>query len=75
MCVCVCVCVYIVSRVFANGTGDCGSIPGRVIPKLKKWYLIFPCSTLSIISYVSSGKRNNLGDGVSPSSTTRCSSY
>ena len=27
-----------------------GSIPGRVIPKtFKKWYLIPPCLTLSII--------------------------
>ena len=24
------------SRMFANGTGDGGSIPGRVIPKTKK---------------------------------------
>ena len=23
-------------RVFANGLGDCGSIPGRVIPKTQK---------------------------------------
>ena len=36
-------------RVFANGPGDWGSIPGRVIPKNQKWYLIVPCLTLSII--------------------------
>ena len=26
--------------VFVNGPGDKGSIPGRVIPKTQKWYLI-----------------------------------
>ena len=39
------------SRVFANGLGDWDSIPGRVMPKTqkKKWYLMLPCLTLSII--------------------------
>ena len=37
--------------VFANGSGDLGSIPGRVIPKTQKWYLMPPCLTLSIIRY------------------------
>ena len=41
------------SRVFASGPGDRGSIPGRVIPKTQKWYLITPCLTHSIIRYVS----------------------
>ena len=41
LCVCVCVCVCyrligLVGRVFANGSGDLGSIPGRVIPKTLK---------------------------------------
>ena len=36
-------------RVCANGPGDLGSIPGRVIPKTQKWYLMLPCLTLSII--------------------------
>ena len=48
MCVCVCVyvCMYVkkqliglVGRVFANGLGDLGSIPGRVIPKTLKMVL------------------------------------
>ena len=51
MCVCVCVythihihmCVYrligLVCRVFANGPGDWGSIPGRIIPKTLKMVL------------------------------------
>ena len=30
-------------QVFANSSGDRGSIPGRVIPKTKKWYLIRLC--------------------------------
>ena len=37
------------SRVFADGPGDWGSIPGQVRPKTQKWYLILPCLTLSII--------------------------
>ena len=30
-------------KLFANGSGDLSSIPGRVIPKTLKWYLIPPC--------------------------------
>ena len=37
------------STVFANGLGDQGSIPGQVIPKTQKWYLMLPCLTLNII--------------------------
>ena len=57
MCVCVCVCVYHVNslytiwpngRVFANSPGDWSSMPGRVIPKTKKWNLMPPSLTLSI---------------------------
>ena len=33
------------SRVFSNGPGDRGLIPGRVIPKTQKWYLMPPCLT------------------------------
>ena len=54
MCVCVCVFVCLCEythtythtpghwpngRVFANGPGDQGSIPGRVIPKIQKMVL------------------------------------
>ena len=28
------------SRVFNNGPGERGSIPGQVIPKTQKWYLM-----------------------------------
>ena len=64
------------SRVFANGLWDWGSIPGRVIPKIfKKWYLMPPCLTLSIIRYVSRIKWSNLRKGVAPSPTLWCCSY
>ena len=43
--------------------------------RLKKWYLMPPCLTLSIIRYGSRVKRSNLGKGVAPSPTPRCSSY
>ena len=29
--------IGLMSRAFANGPGDRGSIPGRVIPKTQKW--------------------------------------
>ena len=57
-------------RVFANGLGDLGSIPGRVIPKTqKKCYLIPPRLTLINIRYVSMVKWRNPGKGVVPSPT------
>ena len=56
----------LVGRVFANGPGDLGSIPGWVIPKTLKWYLIPPCLTLSNIRYVSRVKWSNPGKGVVP---------
>ena len=63
-------------RVFANGPGDLGSFPGCVILKtFKKWYLIPPCLTLSIIRYVSRVKWSNPGKGVAPSPTPRCGGY
>ena len=37
--------IDLMSRVFANGPEDQGSIPGRVVPKTQKWYLIPPCLT------------------------------
>ena len=42
--------------------------------RLKNWYLIPPCLTLSIIRYISRVKWNNQGKGVAPSPTPRCSS-
>ena len=63
-------------RVFANGPGDQGSIPGQVIPKTKKkWYLMPPCLTLSLIRYRSRVKWSNLRKELAPSPTPWCSSY
>ena len=39
----------LMNRVFANGPEDQGSIPGQVIPKTLKWYLMPFCLTLSTI--------------------------
>ena len=67
--------LFLVGRVFANGPGDLGSIPGHVIPKILKWYLIHPCLTLSNIRYVSRIKWSNPGKEIAPSPTPRCSNY
>ena len=61
-------------RVYANGPGDLGSIPGQVIPKTQ-WCLMPPCLTLDIIRYGSSVKSSNPGKVVAPSPTPWCSSY
>ena len=62
-------------RVFTNGPGDLSSIPGRVIPKTQKWYLIPPCLTLGNIRYVSRVKWSNPEKGVVPSPIPRSCSY
>ena len=41
----------------------------------KKWYLMPPCLTFSIIRYGSRVKWSNPGKGVAPSPTPWCSSY
>ena len=41
--------------------------------RLKKWYLITPCLTLSNIRYISRVKWSNPGKGVAPSPIPRCS--
>ena len=61
--------------VFANSPGDRGSIPGWVIPKTQKWYLMCPCLTLSSIKNVSRVKWSNPEKVVNPFPTPRCSSY
>ena len=67
--------IGLMSRVFANGPGDQGSVPGRVIPKTQKTVLDTICLTLSTIIQGSRVKRSNPGKGVAPSPTLRCSSY
>ena len=41
--------IGLMSRVFANGLGDRGSIPGRVIPKTQK--IVFDAALLSTQHY------------------------
>ena len=62
-------------RVFAYGSRDLASIPGRVIPKAQKWYLMPLCLTLSNIRQGSRVKWSNPEKGVSPSPTPWCNSY
>ena len=62
-------------RVFTNGPGDLGSIPGCVIPKTLKMVLDTSLLILSNIRYVSRLKWSNPGKGVVPSPTSQCSSY
>ena len=52
-------------RVFDNRPRDRSSIPRRIIPKT-------PCSTLSIIRYISMVKWSNPEKGVAPFPTLRC---
>ena len=61
-------------RMFTNGLGDLGSIPGQVIPKTLKMVLDTSL-TLSNIRYVSRVKWSNPGKEVAPSPTPQCSSY
>ena len=66
-------------RVFANGPGDLGSIPGPVIPKTQK--MVLDASLLNNRHYevhtwsISSVKLSNPEKGVAPSPTPQCSSY
>ena len=45
--------IYIIVKVLANGLGDPGSVPGRVMPKTQKWYLMPSCLIFIIIKYES----------------------
>ena len=62
-------------RVFANGPGDLGSIPGRVIPKTQK--MVLDASLLNTQHYKVriKGKVEQSREGVAPSPTPSCSSY
>ena len=61
--------------VFANGPGDLGSIPGRVIPKIQK--MVLDSSLLNTQQYKVriKGKVKQSREGVAPSPTPWCSSY
>ena len=60
-------------RVFTNGPGDPGSIPGRVIPKTLK--MVLDATLLNTQHYKVRVKWNNPGIGVAPSPTPRHRSY
>ena len=62
-------------RVFANGPGDLGSIPGRVIPKILK--TVLDISLLNTQQYKVSikGKFEQSRKGAAASPTPLCSSY
>ena len=62
-------------RVFTNGLGDLGSIPGRVIPKTQK--MVLDASLLNTQHYKVriKGKVEQSREGVAPSPTHWCSSY
>ena len=67
--------ISLVSGVFANDPRDQGSIQGQVIPKTQK--MVFDASLLNTYHYKVwiKGKWSNPGKGVTPSPTSRCSSY
>ena len=83
VCVCVCVCVFIYTlpdinlmfRVFANGPGDLGSIPGWVIPKTQKMVLDATLLNAQHYKVRIKIKWSNPGKEVEPSPTPWCSSY
>ena len=62
-------------RVFANGMGDLGSIPGRVIPKTQNMVLDAILLNTQHYKVVSRVMWSNPGKGVAPSPTPWCSSY
>ena len=70
--ICIYVCIYVPDiglavRVFANGPGDLGSIPGRVIPKTQK--MVLDASLLNTQHYKMQikGKVEPSREGVAPS--------
>ena len=62
-------------RVFTNSPGDWVQSQVESYQRLKKWYLMPPCLTPSIIRYRSWLKWGNPEKGVAPSLTLWCSSY
>ena len=59
----------------ANGSGERGSIPSRVIPKTQKMTLDAFLLKTQHYKVQIKGKWNNLWKGVAPSSTPWCCSY
>ena len=67
--------IGIMFRVFTYGSGDLGSVPGRVIPKTQKWY--FDASLLNAQHYKVQikGKVEQSRERCSALPTPWCSSY
>ena len=63
--------IGIMVEVFSIGSGDLGSIPGRVILRRKKWYLMTPYLTLRFIRYRSRVKWSHPEKEVAPFPTPR----
>ena len=63
------------ARVFTNGPGDLGSIPGRVIPKTQKTVLNASLLNTQHYKVRIKGKVEQSREGVAPSPTPWCSSY
>ena len=59
-------------RVFTNGSGGWGSIPGRVIPKTQE--MVLNASLLNT-QYYKIWIKGKVEQGVAPSPTPQCSSY
>ena len=64
----------LVGRVFTNGPGDWGSIPGHVILKTQKMVLHTALLNTRRYKVVINDKVDQSGKGVAPSSTPRCNS-
>ena len=62
-------------RVFANGPGDLGSIPSRVIPKAQKMILDASLLNTQHFKIWIKSKLTNPGKVVVPSPTPWCSGY
>ena len=67
--------IDLVGSMFTNNLGRHGSIPGRVILKTQKWYLMLPRLSLIIRRYGSRVKWSNPGKGVVSSPSPQYSSY
>ena len=67
--------IGLMSRVFANGPGDRGSIPGRVISKTQKMVLDAALFNTQHYKVRTKGKWSNSKNRVASSPTPRCSSY
>ena len=60
---------------FANGTEDRGSVPGRVIPKTQKMVLDSVALNTKHYKVRIKVKWSNPGNGVLPSPTPRCGNH